>query len=330
MKSIVLGCLLCTAMSPWPGQSRSNSGDAATPKLQPRLGGAKGDGHRLQRDILLAFDRLHSDLTERDGIVDGFVSLLTPEALYLHAGSVLIQGRDQAREFLAQAYSGPSTFQLRWTAMAGDASEDGRLGYTIGWTELTVTAPDGTSTVQYGKYLSFWQWGSGGWRVVAYVRNPSPGPPPPPPEGFPLLAGDHGTPQPGEVEAIRAELLDTDAAFSELSVEQGRAVAFPAYVADDGVQLPGGGQMVFGREAITQFFASAPIEQVLSWTPDFADGAGSGDLGFTVGNAVLQVPRPDGTFTYSHSKYLTVWVRQADGSWKYLIDGGNGSPPPTG
>jgi ketosteroid isomerase-like protein len=284
--------------------------------------------HRLQREILLAFDRLHSDLTDRWGIVDGFVSLLSQDVLYLHVGASIIQGRNETRDFLAMVFANPSSFRLRWTTMAGDVSQDGRLGYTVGWTELTVIASDGRTTVQHGKYVSFWRLSHGIWRVVAYVRNPSPGPPPPPPDGFPLLAGDHGTPHPGDVERARAELLQNDAQFSQLSVEQGRAVAFPAYVAQDGVQLPGGGQMVFGKEAITQFFSTAPIEQVLSWTPMFVDVARSGDLGFTVGNAVLRVPRPDGTFDNFYSKYLTVWARQSDESWKYILDAGNASPPP--
>ncbi len=288
------------------------------------------DRHGLQRDILLAFDRLHSDLTERRGIVDGFVTLLARDVLYLHAGAPLIQGRDETRDFLAMVFAGPSSFRLRWSTMTGDVSEDGRLGYTIGWTELTITAPDGRTTVQHGKYVSFWRKRQGIWRVEAYVRNPSPGPPPPPPEGFPLLAGDHGIPQPGEIEETRAQLLENDAQFSKLSVEQGRAVAFPAYVAEDGVQVVGGGQMVFGIEDITRFFSGAPIEQVLSWTPMFSDAPRSGDLGFTVGNAIFRIPQPDGTFLTSYSKYLTVWARQKDGSWKYLIDAGNGSPPPTG
>jgi len=29
-----------------------------------------------------------------------------------------------------------------------------------------------------------------------------------------------------------------------------------------------------------------------------------------------------------YSKYLTVWARQPDGEWKFILDGGNASPAP--
>ena len=58
------------------------------------------------------------------------------------------------------------------------------------------------------------------------------------------------------------------------------------------------------------------------WHPVYSEGAASGDLGFTVGEAVITPPgaTPDKAF---HSKYLTVWRRQPDGSLRYIVDGGN-------
>jgi ketosteroid isomerase-like protein len=56
----------------------------------------------------------------------------------------------------------------------------------------------------------------------------------------------------------------------------------------------------------------------LYWTPSYAGISSSGDLGFTTGPASIDAAR---TPTI---QYFTVWRRQADGSWKWIYDGGPG------
>jgi hypothetical protein len=53
-----------------------------------------------------------------------------------------------------------------------------------------------------------------------------------------------------------------------------------------------------------------------------AGAAPSGDLGWTVGEAVITAK--DGERSYS--KYLTVWTNRG-GVIRFLLDGGNGRPP---
>ena len=52
-------------------------------------------------------------------------------------------------------------------------------------------------------------------------------------------------------------------------------------------------------------FTGGP-DDVVSWEPRFADAAASGDLGFTVGDAVFDLA---GIPTF-YTKYLTVWQKQ--------------------
>jgi len=60
--------------------------------------------------------------------------------------------------------------------------------------------------------------------------------------------------------------------------------------------------------------AARPGGPRLVWWPLWAGIARSGDLGFTTGPfTVNDTPR---------AWYFTVWARQADGSWKWLYDGG--------
>src|SRR5712664_393276 len=81
----------------------------------------------------------------------------------------------------------------------------------------------------------------------------------------------------------------------------------------------GGVQISQGREAIGAGFDSFPAGAVLEWWPVAAEIAPSGDLGCTIGEAKI-------ASLNHYSKYLTIWRRQQDGSWKFVADGGNVRP----
>lgn len=95
---------------------------------------------------------------------------------------------------------------------------------------------------------------------------------------------------------------------------------FAAAVARDGIKrgflafaAPGAFMFAPGRKSVTEIFADAPDRDegpTLEWWPEFAGMAQSGDFGFTTGSA--SVP----------TRYFTVWRKQADGSWKWIYDGG--------
>jgi hypothetical protein len=60
----------------------------------------------------------------------------------------------------------------------------------------------------------------------------------------------------------------------------------------------------------------------LDWAPLLGRAAASGDLGYTVGAAVHRIEGKPTTYT----KYLTIWIRRPDGSWRFVLDGGNARP----
>ena len=65
----------------------------------------------------------------------------------------------------------------------------------------------------------------------------------------------------------------------------------------------------------------------LSWTPLDADVGPLGDLGFTVGRFVFSTVDNGQPLSF-FGKYLTVWKQQPNGRWRFVQDGGSGSPPP--
>ena len=104
------------------------------------------------------------------------------------------------------------------------------------------------------------------------------------------------------------EVIAAERAFAAETRERGFKQGFLASVAPDGFLFqPGPTPARPGLEALPD---ARPPGPPLYWWPQFAGVANSGDLGFTSGGATIPV------------RYFTVWQRQADGSWRWLYDGG--------
>ena len=255
------------------------------------------------RDALLAADRALSDKTASLGIVPGFLPALTDDAAWLYPGAPLLRGVERIRAFIG---TGDSIQKQSWSPLFADVSADGRLGYSYGWT---------SSAGARGKYLACWQKTGDTWRLAAYastrpaVDSSSPRP----------VKGVSGAQVRGRAESH--ELIQADSTFAALSVTSGAKTAFLAYAADEAISFGGGPQITEGREAIGAGFDGFPAGAVLEWWPVAAKIASSGDLGCTVGEARISSLK-------HYSKYLTIWRRQANGSWKFVADGGNARPGP--
>ena len=128
-----------------------------------------------------------------------------------------------------------------------------------------------------------------------------------------------------DLEKEKENLLKTDIEFSKTSVEKGAAEAFYLYLADDAVQLPAGLPPIVGREKIRESM-SGSSKAVLKWEPVKAEVAKSGDLGYTWGNYEISWQGEDGRTEKLYGKYLNIWKKQPDGTWKAVVDIGNQSP----
>jgi ketosteroid isomerase-like protein len=125
-------------------------------------------------------------------------------------------------------------------------------------------------------------------------------------------------------------LMQADRDFAA-EVAEGGAAAWASWFAEDGAIIQPQVGEVRGRSAIRDFMAALDDPNVsLSWEPDRADIAASGDLGWTTGHYVSEVRGPDGALQRSEGLYVSIWRRQADGSWKVVMDLGNPTSPPPG
>lgn len=123
-------------------------------------------------------------------------------------------------------------------------------------------------------------------------------------------------------EKIAAEIMNTDKAFSEYSIANGYKAAFIEYADEDAIIIPQSNLPIVGIEALKEYFEGESVAE-LRWAPLKSEAAKSGDLGYTFGNYTLTTKDSLGNNQNTYGTYMTIWKLQGDGSWKYVLDGGN-------
>lgn len=129
-----------------------------------------------------------------------------------------------------------------------------------------------------------------------------------------------------EVELAR--LLLTDREFAQASIDHGCVAAFRMYLTEDALSLPNGFDPVRGIENICADMKDMDAEHVLVWEPKGGDISRAADLGYTWGTYMMMKKEGDDQTPISYGKYLNVWKKQGDGTWKAVLDMGNKSPLP--
>lgn len=271
------------------------------------------------RDSLLKLDQSRGDSVAFRGAGDGLFALISPDVVFLRAGVPPIYGRDAVRALVA-ADGEPASGGATWLPLGGGVSNDLRSGYTFG-IEARSGAP--TSPILLERYVAYWKrTRDQPWRIAAYAEIGAPAVAMPSLSPAALaIPRSAATP----VEEAIARIRATDSLFSDLADRMGTPFAFANYIDPNGVVF-GAPQLVIGPKAVQEFYSSQGGGTSLSWRPTYADVAGSLDLGFTVGEYSITSRGATGAAVQRFGKYLTVWKRQPDGSWKFVVKGGNGTP----
>jgi len=119
-----------------------------------------------------------------------------------------------------------------------------------------------------------------------------------------------------------------EADFLKASMERGSA-GYMSFYSEDAVELPNDSDAVVGKAAIAKGMGFLDDKNNrLTWSPVSAGLSGSGDLGYTWGTYEFCSKLKDGSETVEHGKYMTLWKKQPDGSWKVAVDMGNSGPKP--
>ena len=119
------------------------------------------------------------------------------------------------------------------------------------------------------------------------------------------------------------ELMEIDREFARQSVEKGSHQSFLMYIDDSCVLLRPNRTPVVGRAKIEEMYSKPDTSFTLNWEPLFADISESGDLGYTYGTYTIQMDSPEGTSVTKDGTYVTIWKKDKNGDWKFVLDTGN-------
>ncbi len=120
-------------------------------------------------------------------------------------------------------------------------------------------------------------------------------------------------------------VLQTDKDFNDYCAKHGQPAAFIKYADSSLIQMNQGALPTMGIEALNKDLAkNHDTVSRLAWVPEKAEA--SSNIGYTFGRWKYYTKTKAGSDTIYQGVYITVWKKQRDGSWKYVIDGGNDTP----
>jgi ketosteroid isomerase-like protein len=109
-------------------------------------------------------------------------------------------------------------------------------------------------------------------------------------------------------------MADSERAFSRKATDATPRDAFIEFFADESVNFqPDAGP---ARERLRKQPPPPPERPAFTWEPRTGDVAASGDLGYLTGP--VKYPQADGSVR--HGCYFSVWKKQADGTFRVILD----------
>jgi ketosteroid isomerase-like protein len=111
------------------------------------------------------------------------------------------------------------------------------------------------------------------------------------------------------------QIMQADRDFNK-ATQQKRAEGWLSYFALDDAAIPT--PPTAGRQA---------IEFKFTWEPLKAEVFPAGNIGYTSGKYTARFKGKDGKMMQSVGRYITVWQKQEDGSWKIITDTGAADGP---
>jgi uncharacterized protein (TIGR02246 family) len=133
-----------------------------------------------------------------------------------------------------------------------------------------------------------------------------------------------------DVAAVKQTIEDANARFLDALSKADVSTAAANY-ADDAILMMPNAPAWQGKQAIVDGFTGFLKEYKLSnGKPTTTDVQVAGDLAVETGTFEWTLTPKSGAAMTDKGKYLTVWKKQADGTWKIIRDINNSDLPPAG
>ena len=124
------------------------------------------------------------------------------------------------------------------------------------------------------------------------------------------------------IEKEKETMKKADIDFSNLSKSKGMKAAFLQYMDTAAVLLRPGHSPLKGMAAGQLIYNMNDSSFILTWVPRDAEISSSGDMGYTYG-IWTSYPKKWLSDSVSQGTYVTIWKKQTNGSWKFVLDTGN-------
>ena len=263
-----------------------------------------------QRTAILNAERATVELSRDSGFAAAILGRIHQDGILLWPGAPVLAGASSLKRFLAALPT--DSLQLTWQPLDVEVARDSSLGIT--WGVAVASTGHNPPAPEIGSYIAAWRRDGARWTIAALMLAGLPRLP------KPALSVE----MPVSLKAIEARgsshpFVAADLAFARLAADSGAAVAFERWAAPEAVTFGDRGLLTRGPKAIGR---AVDFPAVWRWHPVAAGAAGSGDLGWTVGQATIASKDAAPT----RSKYLTIWTRLSDGAVRFLTDGGHRRP----
>lgn len=130
----------------------------------------------------------------------------------------------------------------------------------------------------------------------------------------------------GGVEEAKKGIAETNAKFVD-AVKNGDASALASFYTDDAIVLPDDGKMIVASPAkVEELWIDYFKAGIKAATLESVDIERIGDAAIETGRFTLTTEPEGKPPTTSKGKYLVVWKRRPDGSWKLYRDIWNNDP----
>jgi len=126
---------------------------------------------------------------------------------------------------------------------------------------------------------------------------------------------------------VQQAIMQSNARLTE-AYNRGDVAAVAAMYTDDAVLLPPNFPMQEGRQAIQGFWALARQIGIRDLSLQTSKVEERGDAAWEIGVYSLKIQPEGGTPTEDKGKYVVIWKRAGDGSWRLAVDIWNTNSPP--
>ena len=263
-----------------------------------------------RRAALLDADRAASLASSDSGTSSMLAGRLDSVGVLLWPGAPVVVGPGEAAR-LFSTLPGPDSVRLTWQALGMTLARDSALGMTWGITATTPRLTPGPP--QFGRYMMAWRRHQDRWRMEAVLFSGVR------PVASAVPAGLSPTRSPLADSGVAGPFVAADLAFAGLAADRGAEAAFRHWAAPDATIFGERGLLTRGPKAIGRGVAGPDLWR---WHPVSAGASKGGDLGWTVGEAVISPKAGEPIY----SKYLTFWTRGSAGPPRFISDGGNLRP----